>query len=51
MAHKLGLEVIAEGVETKLQLDILRKYSCDKVQGYYYSKPVPEQQAMLLLDL
>ncbi|CBH22185.1 putative Diguanylate cyclase/phosphodiesterase precursor [Acetoanaerobium sticklandii] len=50
MAHKLDLEVIAEGVETKLQLDILKKYNCDKVQGYYYSKPVPEEQAFLLLE-
>lgn len=50
MAHKLNLEVIAEGVETKLQLDILKKYNCDKVQGYYYSKPVPEEQAFLLLE-
>ncbi len=50
MAHKLNLEVIAEGVETKLQLDILKKYNCDKLQGYYYSKPVPEEQAFLLLE-
>ena len=50
MAHKLNLEVIAEGVETELQLDILKKYNCDKVQGYYYSKPVPEEQAFLLLE-
>lgn len=50
MAHKLNLEVIAEGVETKLQLDTLKKYNCDKVQGYYYSKPVPEEQAFLLLE-
>ena len=50
MAHKLNLEVIAEGVETKLQLDILKKYNCDKVQGYYYSKPMPEEQAFLLLE-
>lgn len=50
MAHKLDLEVIAEGVETKLQLDTLKKYNCDKVQGYYYSKPVPEEQAFLLLE-
>ena len=44
MAHKLNLEVIDEGVETKLQLDTLKKYNCDKVQGYYYSKPVPEDK-------
>ena len=41
LAHSLGLKVIAEGVETKAQLDFLRKYDCDYVQGYYVSKPLP----------
>ncbi len=41
MAHRLGLKVIAEGVETETQVALLRKYACDAVQGYLYSVPVP----------
>ena len=41
MAHKLGLKVIAEGVETPAQRDLLRHAGCDFAQGYLYSKPVP----------
>ena len=40
MAHKLNLRVIAEGIETKEQADILRKAGCDYGQGYLFSKPV-----------
>ena len=40
MAHKLGIKVIAEGVETQFQHDILTKAGCDFGQGYLYSKPV-----------
>lgn len=43
MAHSLDLEVVAEGVETHEQLMMLDKLSCDLVQGYYFSKPVPAQ--------
>ncbi|MCA1754623.1 MAG: EAL domain-containing protein, partial [Spirochaeta sp.] len=43
MAHGLGLEVVAEGVETKEQLDFLVERDCKEIQGYYFSKPlVPE---------
>lgn len=41
MAHRLRLKVVAEGVENKRQLELLKKESCEIVQGYYYSKPVP----------
>ena len=41
MAHSLKLDVVAEGVETKEQLEILRSQSCDIVQGYLFSKPIP----------
>ena len=40
MAHKLGCKVIAEGIETKSQRDILFDAGCDYGQGYYYSKPI-----------
>lgn len=40
MAASLGLQTIAEGVETLEQLDILRALGCDEVQGYFYSKPL-----------
>lgn len=50
MAHQMNLQVVAEGVETKHQLDILKKYDCDKIQGFYFSRPVPEEEALLLLE-
>lgn len=40
-AHNTGGQVVAEGVETKEQLDILKNMGCNYVQGYYYSKPLP----------
>jgi len=40
MAHSMGMAVIAEGVETKEQLEFLMNKSCDEVQGYLYSKPL-----------
>lgn len=43
MAHKLGLEVIAEGVETKEQESLLKEMGCDYAQGYLYSKPLKAQ--------
>jgi EAL domain-containing protein (putative c-di-GMP-specific phosphodiesterase class I) len=44
MAHKLGKKVIAEGIETKEQLDLLIAAGCDYGQGYLFSKPVPAQE-------
>ncbi|MCK9371921.1 MAG: EAL domain-containing protein [Sulfuricurvum sp.] len=40
MAHSLGLQTIAEGVETLEQLRYLREQGCDEIQGYYFSKPI-----------
>ena len=44
MAHKLGLKVIAEGVETERQRDLLAAYGCDYAQGWLYSRAVPSEQ-------
>ncbi len=40
MGHSLGMKVIAEGVETKEQLDFLRRHRCDEIQGYYFGRPM-----------
>ena len=50
MAHKIGVKVIAEGVETKEQLDFLTEKDCDFVQGYYFSKPLPQEDFEELLE-
>ncbi|MGZ8264821.1 MAG: EAL domain-containing protein, partial [Burkholderiales bacterium] len=49
MAHSLELKVIAEGVETRAQLDLLAAYGCDEVQGYIFAKPVPGVECGRLL--
>ena len=41
LAHSLELEVVAEGVETDEQSNIVRSLGCDQVQGYLYGKPAP----------
>ena len=44
LAHALGLQVIAEGVETERQLDALLRLDCDFAQGYLFSRPVPAHE-------
>ncbi|GAA0551608.1 hypothetical protein GCM10009098_19070 [Rheinheimera aquimaris] len=46
LAHGLGKRILAEGVETAMQLQLLRNLSCDTVQGYYFAKPLSEQDAI-----
>ena len=49
MAHKLGIKVIAEGVETETQNQLLKDFDCDYGQGYLYSRPVPASDFEALL--
>lgn len=49
MAHRVGLKVVAEGVETEEQLDFLKKHQCDYAQGYYISMPLEKDKALEML--
>jgi EAL domain-containing protein (putative c-di-GMP-specific phosphodiesterase class I) len=49
LTHALGLEAVAEGVETAEQLAQLRNMECDLAQGYYYSKPVSSEALAVIL--
>jgi diguanylate cyclase (GGDEF)-like protein len=44
LAHSLDLQVIAEGVETEEQLGFLRQQRCDRIQGFYFSAPIPSEE-------
>lgn len=50
LSHYLSLLVVAEGVETKEQLDFLKKISCDVIQGYYFSRPVEFDEAIRMIS-
>ena len=50
MAHSLNLKVIAEGVETPQQRGFLLTQTCEELQGYYFSKPLPADKVTLLLQ-
>lgn len=49
LANSMGLGVIAEGVETKNQLDFLNQQRCNEIQGFYYYKPMPAHEVEELL--
>ena len=49
MSHDMNAKVVAEGVETKEQLEFLQSVDCDMIQGYYFYKPMPEEEFAQLL--
>ncbi len=49
ISHDLGLRVVAEGVETEKQRQMLRKMECDYLQGFYMAKPLPEEKAYMYI--
>ena len=51
LAHNLNLEVIAEGVETREQMELLRTTGCDKVQGHLFGRPAPPEEIEAILKL
>ena len=51
MAHKLGIKVIAEGIETSEQLAFLRENDCEMGQGYLLAKPAPLDDLIARLDV
>ena len=51
MAREMGLETIAEGVETLAQLEILRDNKCELAQGYLFDKPLPVEEFEKRLDM
>ncbi|MDQ0319510.1 diguanylate cyclase (GGDEF)-like protein/PAS domain S-box-containing protein [Pararhizobium capsulatum DSM 1112] len=50
LAQELGMEVIAEGVETEAQLEFLRDNGCNEIQGYFFSRPVPAEGLARLIS-
>ena len=49
MAHSLGLNVIAEGVESQVQLDFLRQHGCDEIQGFWLSPPLDDEHCQAFI--
>ncbi|OUS31959.1 hypothetical protein A9R01_11450 ['Osedax' symbiont bacterium Rs2_46_30_T18] len=50
MAHRLGLKVVAEGIEDMDQIELLQHYGCDVGQGYFYTKPIKVDEMLVLLQ-
>lgn len=50
MAHRMGMKVVAEGIENKQQSEFLCTHGCDYLQGYYYYKPMSAEEFSKLLD-
>ena len=51
LSKTLGLLTLAEGIETEEQLNVIRELGCDLGQGYYFGKPMPEEEAQRLIEL
>ncbi len=51
LARNLGLKVIAEGIETEAQVEVLRMLGCERGQGYYFAKPMTREDLMKFLDM
>lgn len=50
IGHSLGLQIVAEGVETEGQFVFLKQHNCDIIQGYLFSRPLPEAEVFKLLE-
>jgi EAL domain-containing protein (putative c-di-GMP-specific phosphodiesterase class I) len=50
LAHALEMEVVAEGVETRAQLDVLQELRCDQTQGFLLARPMPKEEFIRLLQ-
>lgn len=50
LAHGLGMKVVAEGVETADQVELLKEMECDNIQGFYYSRPLPKAEFVKKLE-
>lgn len=50
MAHELGVKIVAEGAETREQVEFLKECGSDYIQGYYFSRPIPQSEFEKLLD-
>ena len=49
LAHALGMQVVAEGVESDEQVDVLRQHGCNQVQGYLLGSPMPAEDIRFML--
>ena len=49
LARSLDMSVVAEGVEDAEQVELLRQYGCDEIQGFFFSRPLPAQEFIELV--
>ena len=50
MMHEIGMELVVEGVETKETLEQFTEMGCDFIQGYYFSRPLPENEFVKFIE-